>query len=116
MDFCSDFKYDLKIGQVAEKRLGVIFSEKKIEVKTDLKAYKTGNVYIEYFSRGKPSGISTSESDYYCFVLGSVMILIESKGLKEKCRKYLNTSRDKKGGDNDTSKGILLPVVELINQ
>jgi hypothetical protein len=116
MEFSSDFKYDLKVGQVAEKELASVFQDKKIEVKTDLQAHKTGNVYVEYFSRGKPSGISTSESDFYCFALGSVFVLIESKELKEKCRKYLNTSRDKKGGDNNTSKGILLPVVELINQ
>lgn len=116
MEFSSDFRYDLKVGQISEEKLADVLSNKKIEVKTDLRAYKTGNVYVEYFSRGKPSGISTSESDYYCFVLGSVMILIESKELKNKCRKYLNTSRDKKGGDNNTSKGILLPVKELINK
>ena len=116
MDFSSDFRYDLKVGQISEEKLADVLSNKKIEVKTDLRAYKTGNVYVEYFSRGKLSGISTSESDYYCFVLGSVMILIESKELKNKCRKYLNTSRDKKGGDNNTSKGILLPVKELISK
>ena len=116
MEFNSDFKYDLKVGQVSEEKLASILSGKKIEVKTDLQAYKTGNVYIEYFSRGKPSGISTSQAEYYCFSLGSVMVLIESSELKQKCRKYTNTPRDKKGGDNNTSKGILLPVVELINQ
>ena len=116
MEFSSDFRYDLKVGQVSEEKLASILTGKKIEVKTDLQAHKTGNVYIEYFSRGKLSGISTSESDYYCFVLGSVMILIDSNELKQKCRKHLNTSRDKKGGDNNTSKGILLPIVELINQ
>jgi hypothetical protein len=39
--------------------------------------------------------------------------LIETKILKERCRKYLNTNRDKLGGDNNTSKGILLPINEL---
>ncbi len=116
MDFCSDFKYDLKIGQVAEKRLGVIFSEKKIEVKTDFLTDKTGNVFVEYMSRGKKSGISVSEADWYCFAIRGQFVLIESTKLKKLCRKYLNTSRDVLGGDNNTSKGILLPVKDMINE
>ena len=115
MNYNNDFKYDLKLGQIAEKELGDIFNGKKVEVKTDLQACRTGNVYIEYYSRGKLSGISTSEADYYCFKLGNVFVLIESAILKAKCRKYINTFRDKKGGDSNTSKGILLPVKELLN-
>ena len=110
MDYNNDFKYDLKVGQVKEKELGEILFDKTIEVKYDLQALKTGNVYVEYYSRGKYSGISTSESDYYCFAFGDTFHLITSKELKDRCRKYLNTNRDKKGGDNNTSKGILLPI------
>ena len=113
MNYNNDFKFDLKVGQVKEKELGNIFNEKTIEVKFDLKALITNNVYVEYESRGKKSGISTTKSDYYCFAFGHTFHLIETKLLKEKCRKYLNTNRDKKGGDNNTSKGILLPIKEL---
>lgn len=113
MDYNNDFKYDLKIGQVKEKELGDIFSNSKIEVKYDLQALSTNNVYVEYYSRGKLSGISTTESDFYCFAFGDTFHLISTKVLKERCRKYLNTDRDKKGGDNNTSKGILLPINEL---
>ena len=113
MDYNNDFKYDLKVGQTKELELGAIFNDKTIEVKYDLQAKKTGNVYIEYFSRGKASGISTSSADYYCFAIGDTFHLIESDKLKQRCRKYINTNRDKKGGDNNTSKGILLPINEL---
>jgi len=113
MKFNSDFKYDLKIGQVKEEELADIFNGKTIEVKYDLQALETGNVFVEYFSRGKKSGISKSLSDYYCFCFGKTYHLIETKILKERCRKYLNTNKDKKGGDNNTSKGILLPLSEL---
>tara|TARA_B110000977_G_scaffold14822_1_gene18287 strand:+ start:664 stop:1008 length:345 start_codon:yes stop_codon:yes gene_type:complete len=113
MNYNNDFKYDLKVGQIKEEQLGEIFSSKTIEVKYDLIAVKTGNVYIEYISRGKPSGISTSQADYYCFCIGDTFHLILSSVLKDKCRKYLGTSRDKLGGDNNTSKGILLPIKEL---
>ncbi len=113
MKYNNDFKYDLKVGQVKEEELGNIFKNKTIEVKYDLQALETKNIYVEYMSRGKKSGISTSQSDYYCFCISNTFHLIETKELKEKCRKYFNTDRDKKGGDNDTSKGILLPINEL---
>ncbi|MDC0009171.1 hypothetical protein OAE03_01500 [Winogradskyella sp.] len=113
MDYNNDFKYDLKVGQIKEEELGSIFKDKFIEVKHDLRALDTGNVYVEYFSRGKPSGISTTQSDYYCFAFGNTFHLISTDELKAKCRKYINTNRDRKGGDNNTSKGILLPMIEL---
>jgi hypothetical protein len=113
MEYNSDFKYDLKLGQVKEKELGDIFNEKKVEVKYDLQALKTGNVYVEYQSRGKPSGISTSQADYYCFCFEKTYHLIKTDDLKIRCRSYLGTERDKDGGDNNTSKGILLPIKKL---
>ena len=80
-----------------------------------MKAKETGRVYVEYESRGKPSGVSKSQADYYCFIVAEKsFIIIETSELKNKCRKYLNTYLDKKGGDNDTSKGILLPITDLI--
>ena len=114
MDFNSDFKYDLKVGQVAEEYLSEILSGKKVEVKNDLQAHKTGNVFIEYFSRGKPSGISTSEAEFYCIVIQKTLIILPSENLKTLCRKYIGGKRDIKGGDNNTSKGILLPVKDLL--
>jgi len=115
MIFNNDFKYDLKVGQVAEEQLAELLTNKKIEVKRDLKAIVTGNIYVEYFSRGKLSGISRSEADYYCYFLtDGRMFLIKTEELKNLCRVYIGTSRDKAGGDSNTSKGILLPLSDLI--
>ena len=114
MNYNNDFKYDLEVGQTKEKELGQIFENKKIEVKYDLKALKTNNVYVEYESRGKKSGISITEAEFYCFAFGDTFHLIKTEVLKNKCRKYIKTSRDKKGGDNNTSKGILLPLTDLL--
>lgn len=113
MKYNNDFKYDLKVGQAKEMEVGLIFNDKTIEVKNDLRALVTGNVYVEYMSRGKLSGISTSQADYYCFCFGVSYHFIETKELKIRCRKYLGTTRDKIGGDSNTSKGILLPIKEL---
>lgn len=114
MNFNNDFKFDLKVGQAKEIELGNIFNNSKIEVKYDLQALDTGNVYVEYESRSKKSGITTTEADYYCFCIGNTFHLIKTEDLKIRCRKYIGTNRDKKGGDNNTSKGILLPIKELI--
>lgn len=114
MDYNSDFKFDLKIGQLKEVEVSNIFSNKKIEIKHDLLALKTGNIFIEYYSRNKPSGISTTEADFYCLCFGDTFHFIGTETLKERCRVYLKTNRDVVGGDNNTSKGILLPIIDIL--
>ena len=84
-----------------------------VEVKSDAQYQKTGNFYVEYSCNGKPSGISTTKSEIYCIYLDKLYIL-KTEDLKEKCRKYINTNRDKRGGDNMASKGIILPIKELL--
>lgn len=83
-----------------------------VEVKSDAQYKKTGNFYVEYFCNGKPSGIATTKAKYYYIYLDELYIL-KTDDLKAKCRKYLNTDRDKKGGDNMASKGIIIPINEL---
>jgi hypothetical protein len=56
-------KYDIlaRIPSVGEKV--------KIEVKEDFIGEFTGNVGLEYECRGKPSGIQTTQADYYIYKL-----------------------------------------------
>ena len=114
MEYNSDFKYDLKVGQMKEKALGDIFAGASIEVKYDMKALSTGNIFVEYESRGKPSGIATSQAEWYCYCFDATYHLIKASDLKERCREYIGTRRDVRGGDSNTSKGILLPVKKLL--
>ena len=113
MEYCSDFRYDLKLGNIKEEEVAEIFANKNIEVKYDQLSLKTGNIFVEYESRGKKSGISKSEAEYYCYAFGDTFHLVKTQDLKDRCRKYLGTSRDTYGGDNNSSKGILLPITEL---
>ena len=115
MIFNNDFKHDLEVGQIYEEKLAILLG-KKIEVKRDFGTERTSNVFIEYQSRGKASGISTTEAEYYCiFITDEISILIKTDKLKQLCRPYLKTERDKLGGDSNTSKGILLPISDLLN-
>jgi hypothetical protein len=84
-----------------------------VEVKSDAQYKLTGNFYVEYSCNGKPSGIAATKADIYYVYLDKLYI-IKTKDLKDKCRKYINTNRDKKGGDYMASKGIILPINELL--
>lgn len=119
MDYNSDFSHDLENGQVFERKLGNAFDNSKIEVKADFMAYITGNIFVEFESRGKKSGIATSKAEYYAFfVLNKTeveyILLIEINKLKEIAGKYYKKKRIVKGGDNNTSRGVLIPINELI--
>jgi len=112
----NDFRFDLQVGQTYENQLAELL-QKKIEVKRDFKAMETGNIFVEYQSRNKPSGLATSEAHYWVYWLSEkYFITIEKNELKILCRKYLGTNRDVLGGDNNTSKGILLPLIEFIKK
>jgi len=60
-EFRTDNKYDI----LAE----IEGSDVKFEVKEDFMCVDTGNVAVEYECRGKPSGISTSDADFYIYKL-----------------------------------------------
>jgi hypothetical protein len=119
MNYNNDFKFDLEFGVLdGETWFHELVSEKKIEVKSDRRTQETGNVYIEYWSRGKPSGISTSQSDYYVYkVAEDEAIIISTSKLKQKLKQLVNEGKarmDVKGGDNNTSRGILCKLNDLI--
>jgi len=116
MKYNSDFSHDLELGKKGENLLAKILLLKgdKIEVKTDLQATQTGNVFIEYQSRDRLSGLSTSKADYWAFLISNEqIIIIETNKLKELCK--TKGLRRVDGGDNNTSKGILIPLNKLIN-
>jgi len=119
MEYNNDFRYDLKLGQEGEKLVASIFTNPTIEVKTDSWIYKTGNVAIEYESRGKPSGIATTQAAYWTIVFSGgynnqVIITIETERLKRIARKYLKKGKTKAVGDSNTSLVVLIPATKLI--
>ena len=116
MEFCNDFRMDLRLGQETEHQYSEIFNGRDIEIKDDSKhSAKTGNVFIEYESRNKPSGIATTQADYWAIKTSEYsFVTIKTNKLKEIARKYIGTNRDVLGGDNNTSKGILIPRHELL--
>ena len=109
------FTKDLSYGKKHEKL--VMKSLENFELKTDRMAHKTGNVYVEFKSRGKDSGITTSKSDTWIFKIpnGRDTHLFSIHIPLTRLRKLV--SKDYKvvpGGDKLTSRGYLVPLTDLI--
>jgi len=132
MDFNSDFKYDLALGQLGEGWVGKMLSSQTIEVKFDFACYRTGNFFIEYESRGKPSGIATTKAVYWMLIASTekgvelktqlrdiekddilFSIMLSTEKLKEICRtRYYR--KEVSGGDLNTSTGVLIKSKDLL--
>ena len=114
MKYNSDFRYDLKEGKLkGETKFHEMLSNSTIEVKYDKQTRTTKNVYIEFESRGKPSGIRTTEAEYWTYFIQDEMCLtIPTRRLKEKIIKL--KPRKILGGDSNSSKGFLISVNDLI--
>jgi len=85
----------------------------KYEVKADRLAHKYGfrTMFIEYECSGQPSGISSTEADYWIYFMvrpngTSRRLRIPVQELKELCK----TCASKSGGDGWRSKGYIVPV------
>jgi hypothetical protein len=116
------FDLDLKFGEEYEQGLEKLFKTKgKIEVKTERdKWIETGNIAIEIRCRGKKSGLSVTESDWWFHILSEKdkvkgMICLPVEELKNICRVMIKNGTAKKimGGDDNESEILLLPIKEL---
>jgi hypothetical protein len=118
MKYSGSFYHDLEFGEEAEDWVKNLFDNKlKVEVKSDRLAHITGRIYIEVYSRNKPSGISTTEADYWIYRIEArgTAIIIPVKRLRELVKlTFVLTNKLTKGGDNNTSKGVLLKLTELL--
>lgn len=112
------FDIDLKYGQVFEQKVADMLQSSTIEVKTERDMWKaTGNIAIEYESRGKPSGIATTQADYWFHNLAIgdeiVMTLVFPTKI---LRNYIVKTfpQQVRGGDNNTSRLYLLNLQDLV--
>lgn len=115
MKHSNSFSFDLSFGEEAEDWAHSLFTGAfKVEVKSDRMAHQTGNLYIEVYSRGKKSGLATSTADYWLFKIegGGLCFFIETEELKKRVRENWN-GKYVLGGDENTSKGVLIPINKL---
>ena len=124
------FDFDSRRGAVGEEYVGTILEKiasGSIEVKTDYGANRTGNLYVEFEQEGRdgvwrPSGIATSEAEYWAFAFKDGVIFIKLERLKEICRDvYLQEPQRnvgfRQGNEHSNStRGIKLPVNQLATE
>jgi hypothetical protein len=99
MEHSNHNRYDLL---VKIKGLPVTF-----EVKEDFMCKQTGNVSLEYECRGKPSGVSVSEADYYIYIIHTKddeveYVMFKTGDLKDKITSKMYF-RDITGGDKGSN-------------
>jgi len=115
MKFNSDFAFDLQMGQDEEIWLADLLRGKTVEVKRDYIAARTGNLFVEFSSRGKASGLATTRADFWAFILdGERVIIVPTQFLQLRARQAYREGRTASGGDSNTSEGVLVRVEELV--
>ena len=98
-----------------------ILSMGKVEVKTERDIWKrTGNIVIELKSRGKYSGLSVTEAEWWSHILSykgkkESIILIPVVELKKRVKALVKSGKATLtvGGDDDTSEIALVPIKEI---
>lgn len=110
-----DFRWDLKLGQIAEDWLADLLQSRTIEVKRDFKASQTGKVFVEFFCRGKPSGIATTEAEYWAFILdGDSVVILPTEKVKNLVSEAQEKGKVASGGDGNLSQGALIKLERLL--
>ena len=117
------FDVDLEFGEKFEKSVAKILTLGKVEIKTERDTWKrTGNIAIELSSRGKLSGLNTTQADWWAQVLtldGAIVgiYMWPITLLKQIVRHSVKYGRGRMamGGDDDTSELALVPLEDLTN-
>jgi hypothetical protein len=113
LQFNNDNKFDL----LCENQKGDKFT---IEIKEDFMCERTGNIGLEYSCRGRPSGISVSQADYYLYKAhepsGEInFYIIETYKLK-KMIDNLEYHRTVNGGDPGSNSLNFLFALDVVQR
>ena len=114
------FDLDLEYGEIREEKIAKMLTGKKIEVKSERGMWmKTGNICIEYESYGKPSGIKTTEADYWfhnlCVGDNEFCTLVFDTNMLRTIVNELDSFKTVSGGDNNASRMFLVNLQKLFS-
>jgi hypothetical protein len=124
--FNRDRKFDLQLSDalIRERCLAEIFCAaniEKIELKSETWQWEqTGNIAIEYACDGQPSGIATTEADYWVHELRRdgrtlLYLMLPVERLKELARAAYQAGQHREhGGDAGRFSVVLLKLSDLL--
>ncbi len=102
---CQSKDYDLKI----------ISKGWTFEVKNDLMAHQTGNVAIEYESRGKPTALAATTAEFWVYKFAGQFFAFKTETLKRKIFEEKQYFKAVTGGDaGSNTKMYLVKVAEFV--
>jgi len=115
------FDIDLAYGNIHEQAIADMLENRKIEVKTERGMWvKTGNIAIEFESWGKPSGIASTEADYWFhrLAIGDDLFatLVFDVPTLRRIVDNLDVHKVMYGGDNKASKMYLVSLAKLFSK
>lgn len=111
------FDIDLRHGQSREDAFARVLGEARVEIKSDAIARRTGNLFVEYRQKGRPSGIAVTEADYWAFEYDDdCWLVVPTDRLLEVARDIYANRPDlrRSGGDFNRYDGVLVPIHRLL--
>ena len=110
------FAEDLKIGQDAEGKLAIILASVggDIEVKSDKRATKTHNIFVETAYKGKPSGITSSTAEWWVYEIEGRFFIMTNEDMTALVARATAEGKTRRGGDFNMTDGVLIPVEWLV--
>jgi hypothetical protein len=114
--FRDKFDLALEAGGEFEDFLHGLIANATIECKRDYEALHTGNLFVEYRCRGKPSGLAVTQAEWWAFGLaandGDIerILLVSTAWLKATLHDRWGSLVRVRGGDDGLSEGVLLPL------
>jgi hypothetical protein len=80
-------------------------------------AHTTGRVFVEYACRGRNSGITTTQADFWAFVLlTGAVIIIDKDRLVGLCNVAYQDGKVINGGDSNAASGFLITLDDLVRR
>lgn len=111
----SGWDIDLMDGEAREEAFRDVLLKRYVEHKADERCQTTGNVFIEFRQKGRPSGLATTEADYWAIEYApDCRVVLPTGVLREVCAEVLGQRAYVRGGDGDNYEGVLVPIERLV--
>lgn len=119
--YTSAFDFMVEKARVRENALARLYSDNdlKVELKSDEAWGSTGNIAIEYSSKGKPSGIAVTEADVWVQELYDAHSMLVARmqfhmpTLKAICRVAKAEGKVRLGGKEHDCMNVILSPFDL---
>jgi len=107
-------EYFRRIGFDALKRVGKAAADLELrtslEIKHDKACERTGNVAIEVECNGKPSGIETTQAQWWVWVIRDEMLMVPVEQVRALAKTH---GQPKPAGDGMRARIVLVPLTTL---